>query len=400
MTTSPSVSLRSRYARLPELAGRAYLPTTALGRLPITMVPLAILALVTSTSGSVAVGGSASAAAAVGEAVGVPVVGWFADRRGQRAVLLAVVALHLAALVGLFAALDGASAVTVLAAAAAVGLTLPSVGGFSRARWLRMTTAEDERSTAFAFEGTVDEAAFILGPALVGIIGVAVSPAAALLSTAALTTVFVTAFALHPSHRVTGAVRTAGAGPVPPLPGIVVVPVLGMLAMGAVFGATQTGVTAAAEAIGSASVGSLVYAVSAIGSTATTICLVLLPDRFGLRSRWVACALGLLVGAGLMAATATSLLPLTVAVLVAGLFIGPTLVTVNTIAATLVAAERGALLMALLNSGVVLGVATGAALGGALAEHFGPASGFAVVGAAAALLLALAPLAPVRRAVP
>ena len=397
MTTSPPTSLRSRYARLPELAGRAYLPTTALGRLPITMVPLAILALVTSTSGSVAVGGSASAAAAVGEALGVPLVGWFADRRGQRAVLLAVVALHLLALAGLFTALDGDSTPTVLTAAAAVGLTLPSVGGFSRARWLRMTGDEDERSTAFAFEGTVDEAAFILGPALVGIIGVALSPAAALLSTAALTTVFVTAFALHRSHRVTGPVRGAGAGPVPPLPWIVVVPVLGMFAMGSVFGATQTGVTAAAAAIGSASVGSLVYAVSAIGSTATTICLVLLPERFGLRPRWLTCGAGLLVGAGLMAATATSLLPLTVAVLAMGLFVGPALVTVNTIAATLVAAERGALLMALLNSGVVLGVATGAAVGGALAEHHGPSAGFVVVAAAAALLLALAPAAPVRR---
>ena len=205
---------------------------------------------------------------------------------------------------------------------------------------------------------------------------------------------FVTAFALHRSHRVTAPVRAAGAGALPPLPGTVVVPVLGMLAMGAVFGATQTGVTAAAEAIGSASLGSLVYAVSAIGSTATTICLVLLPDRFGLRSRWTACGVGLLAGAGLMAATATSLAPLTVAVLVMGLFVGPMLVTVNTIAATLVAAERGALLMALLNSGVVLGVATGASLGGALAERSGPASGFAVVGAAAVLLLRARPPRP------
>ncbi len=132
-TTTPATGLRSRYARLPQIAGPAYLPVTALGRLPITMVPLAVLGLVTASSGSVAVGGLASAAAAIGEAVGVPVVGWFADRRGQRAVLLTVVVLHLLALAGLFTALGAAGTPVVLAAAAGVGLTLPSVSGFSRA---------------------------------------------------------------------------------------------------------------------------------------------------------------------------------------------------------------------------------------------------------------------------
>lgn len=394
--TTPILSMRSRYARLPELAGRAYLPTTALGRLPVTMVPLAILALVTTSSGSVAVGGLASASSALGEAVGVPVVGALADRRGQRAVLLTVVALHLIALGGLFAVLAVDGRWTPLAAAG-VGFTLPSVSGFSRARWLRMTADHDDRSTAFALEGTIDEASFILGPALVGIIGVVLSPAAALLTAAGLTAVFVTTFACHRSHRVTAPVRHAGGARPARVPSAVVVPVLAMLAMGAVFGATQTGVTAAAEAIGSASTGPLVYALSAIGSTVTTICLVLLPATFGLRARWAVCGAGLLVGAALMAFAAQSLGALALAVLVTGVFVGPTLVTVNTIAASLVDAERGAFLMALLSSGVVLGIAAGAALGGALAEGFGPSWGFSVVAAAAVLLLVLAPLAPVRR---
>ncbi|MEZ0492669.1 MFS transporter [Kineococcus sp. TBRC 1896] len=396
-TTSPSTGLRSRYARLPQIAGRAYLPVSALGRLPITMVPLAVLALVTASSGSVAVGGLASAAAAIGEAVGVPVVGWSADRRGQRAVLLVVVALHLLAVAGLFTALATSGTPAVLAAAAVVGLTLPSVSGLSRARWLRMTGDRDDLATAFAAEGTVDEAAFILGPALVGVVGVLGSPAAALLTSAALTSVFVTAFACHRSHRHTAPVPRDTSRPQARVPWVVAVPVLAMVCMGATFGATQTGVTAAAERIGSPSLGSLVYAVSAVGSTATTVCLVLLPARFGLRARWLVCGLGLLAGAGLMAATATHLGTLTGAVLVTGLFIGPALVTVNTAAARLVPAERGAFLMALLNSGIVLGVAAGASLGGTVAEHAGPAAGFTVVAVAGALLAVSALAAPLRR---
>ncbi len=80
-----------------------------------------------------------------------------------------------------------------------------------------------------------------------------------------------------------------------------------------------------------------------------------------------------------------------------GLFIGPALVTVNTVAARLVPAERGAFLMALLNSGVVLGVAAGASLGGAFAEHAGPAAGFGVVAVAGALLAVTAVAAPLKR---
>lgn len=400
-STSPT-TLRARYARLPEIAGRAYLPTTALGRLPITMVPLAVLGLATSASGSVAVGGLASAAAAIGEAVGVPVVGWFADRRGQRSVLLTVVAAHLLAVAGLFAALDAlaggsGSTTSVLAAAAVVGVSLPSVSGFSRARWLRLTTNERDRDTAFACEGTIDEATFILGPALVGIVGLLGSPGAALLTSAALTAVFVTAFACHPTHRATGSTAHSRSGPLPRVPATVAVPVVAMVAMGAVFGSTQTAVTAAAETVGSASLGSLVYALLAVGSTLTTVCLVLLPARFGLRARWAACGVGLLLGAGLMTLTVGHLGTLAGAVLATGLFVGPALVTVNTLAAGLVAPERGAFVMALLNSGVVLGVAAGAASGGALAENAGPAWGFVVVAAAGALLAGTAPLALARR---
>ncbi|WP_432542739.1 MFS transporter [Kineococcus sp. SYSU DK002] len=395
-TTTTAPTLLSRYARLPQIAGPTYLPLTALGRLPITMVPLAVLALVTAASGSVAVGGLASAAAAVGEAVGVPVVGWFADRRGQRTVLLTVVLLHLLALAGLFTALGTAGTPVVLAAAAGVGFTLPSVGGFSRARWLRMARDPHDVTTAFAAEGTIDEATFILGPALVGAVGVLGSPAAALLTSAGLTTVFVSAFALHRTHRHTAPLPGAERRAAGRVPWTVAVPVLGMLCLGTVFGATQTGVTAAAETVGSASLGSLVYAVSAIGSTVTTLCLVLLPARFTLRARWAVCGLGLLAGAGAMALVADRLGALAVAVLFLGLFVGPALVTVNTLAARLAPQGRGAFLMALLNSGIVLGVATGASAGGALAEHHGPAWGFAVVAAAGALLAATAAVAPAR----
>ncbi|MFT4306661.1 MAG: MFS transporter, partial [Microbacterium sp.] len=55
----------SAYRALPRLTGWGYLVATSLGRLPMSMVPLAVLTLTTSATGSLAVGGFASAAAAL-----------------------------------------------------------------------------------------------------------------------------------------------------------------------------------------------------------------------------------------------------------------------------------------------------------------------------------------------
>src|SRR6478609_1738282 len=79
------------YGELPRLAGKAFLPIAFLARLPFSMITIGTLLLVTTTTGSLALGGLASAAAAVGTALGGPTQGSLADRIGQRKVLLGVV---------------------------------------------------------------------------------------------------------------------------------------------------------------------------------------------------------------------------------------------------------------------------------------------------------------------
>ncbi|MEK8228742.1 hypothetical protein NKG05_26180 [Oerskovia sp. M15] len=61
--------------RAPRLAGKAFLPVAFLARLPFSMITIGTLLLVTSTTGSLALGGLASAAAAVGTAIGGPTQG-------------------------------------------------------------------------------------------------------------------------------------------------------------------------------------------------------------------------------------------------------------------------------------------------------------------------------------
>ena len=107
----------------------------------------------------------------------------------------------------------------VVGAAALAGLAMPQVGPLARVRWRPITarTGSHQRrlvDVAFSYEGAADEASFAVGPALVGVGVVAISPSGALLLAAAMLAVFGTAFALHPTAR-----KVRGDGHRPARPG-------------------------------------------------------------------------------------------------------------------------------------------------------------------------------------
>ncbi|WP_432572334.1 MFS transporter [Kineococcus sp. SYSU DK005] len=389
----------STYGRLPAVAGWPYLAVSALARLPVSMVPIATLTAVTSTSGSVAAGGAASAATAIGQALGSAATGVLCDRHGQRRVLLALVPAHLLVLSGFVLALGGALP-ALLAAAFLTGATLPQVGPLSRVRWMRLSPADVR--TALAYEGVVDELSFVAGPAAVGLVALASGARTPLVVAAVLTAVFATAFALHRTARAAAPLTAAApapgeqAGPAGRAPSLLR-PVLGMLAMGAVFGGTQAALTGAAGEAGRVSDGSLVYAALAIGSTITALGMVLVPAHVSLRRRWFLGAAGLVVGALAMLAAAGSTAALVPATFLTGLFVGPVMVTVNTVTAETGGQRTGGAAMTLLTSGTVLGIAAGSAVAGALADAAGARWAFAVAVVAAAALTALAALRPARR---
>ena len=389
-------SALAAYRTLPARAGWGYLIATSLGRLPLSMMPLAILTLVSASTGSIALAGAAAAAAAVGEAIGAPTGGALSDRFGQRPVLLTGVVLNVAFAVALVATIADAPDLVIVALAGATGLSLPQVGPLSRVRWMAMSG--DDLSAAFAFEGVTDEVVYIIGPAVVGILAVTVSPEIALLSAAGLIAVFVTQFALHPTARF--ALRRPDAAPADapettrvPLPawmrrslGAVVLG--GMLAMGTFFGASQAGLTSFALTNGLGDSGSLLYAVMAVGSAVTTVAMVAVPDRIGLATRWVLAGAGMAIGAvGMM--LAPNVVVLLVWAVLAGAFQGPALLTMFSVAGSIAQPGRAGILMTLTGSGVVLGVAIGTSAGGALAAGGGPAAAFALVATAAGVLALL-----------
>lgn len=384
----------SSYRALPRRAGWSFLVATSLGRLPMSMVPLAILTLATAATGSLAIGGFAAAATALGEAVGAPVSGSLADRFGQRVVVLAEVALHLSFLIGFALGAGVLPDSTTIAFAGLAGLTLPQVGALSRARWLAI--APDDLPAAFAFEGVVDETVYIFGPAAVGIAATLVSPQAAIVVAGSLVALFATQFAVHPTQaRVPRRIRRERTDPTAPVGAgrarravLVGLIFAGMLSMGVFFGGSQTGLTAFAEEIGIPGAGALLYAVMAVGSAGTTLAMVLLPERIGPWARWTVAAIGMTGGAVLLL-FATDVPTVVLAAILAGAFQGPLLLTIFSVAGSLAEAGRAGVLMTLTASGVVVGLGIGSAVTGPLAQEHGPVGGFGAVVAASALLLLL-----------
>lgn len=419
---APAPQFGGRFARLPALAGRGFLAVGLFARLPLAMLTLGTLTLATSVTGSYAIGGAAAGAVGIGSAVGAPILGWLADRLGQRPVLLVSAALNVVAVLAVIAAAyllpgvhDVCAAWGVIAAASAAGLSCPQVGPLARVRWMALT-AEGRRArdrtdldVALSYESTADELTFVLGPALVGVLASVVAPWLPLAVAAALTLTLVPAFAVHRTHTAvprraagaragTGSTGSASAGTRAGslLAGLApaALPVLAMVCMGTFFGSTQAALSAFAAGFATSEAAGLLYAVMGISSAAAAISVAYWPAGFPVTARWVA-------GAAAMAGLSALLfLPtdgwgMVLVLLALGLPVGPVMVTVFAIGGLVAPAGRLATVMTALASGIVAGTAFGSSTGGQLAQEGGHQAAFLVSAAAAAALLALGAAAAV-----
>ena len=409
--TLPAVSASrlGRYGRLPALAGSSFLTIGFFARLPLAMLTVGALTLVTAASGSVATGGFAAGAVGVGSALGAPILGYLADRTGQRPVLLVSAVLNTMAIALVVTAsysvpdFSAASTALILGAAFGMGLTCPQIGPLARVRWIALTrgTEQGDLDTALSYESTADELTFVLGPALVGLLASVIAPWLPLALAAVLTIVMVSAFAIHPTVQ---AVVPLNRRPHPAREGepstrrrepgsrrfwlLVPLPVLGMVAMGTFFGSTQTALIAFAGEFGAATSAGLLYAVMGLSSAAAALSVAYWSARFSASFRWIISAGGMsLLSLFLFIPQEVPLMLLVLFVL--GIPVGPTMVTIFSIGSLVAPKELMGTVMTLLASGIVAGTAIGAAVAGTLAEANGFSSAFVVPVAAAGALLVL-----------
>ena len=164
------------------------------------------------------------------------------------------------------------------------------------------------------------------------------------------------------------------------------VPVFGMLTIGMVFGSMLTAVTAFAGERGNVADAAFLYGALGVGSAITALATAALPRRFWLPWRWVAGAAMTLLGTLLlpMVHSVSTLLPI---LLLVGLGIGPSLVSIFAVASYTAPLDRVTVVLTLMSSGIVAGTAISAPIAGALADAAGYSAAFWVVTGAATLTL-------------
>ncbi|QKE83431.1 MFS transporter [Arthrobacter sp. NEB 688] len=383
------------YRRLFSLAGPLYVLVAFVGRLPLAMSQMGTLLLVSGTTGSYGLGGAAAGGLAVANAVGAPFAGSLADRIGQRPVVLVqslAGGAGLLLLVGL--AHGGAASGLVIASAALAGLLMPQVGPLARVRWRPLTRHQGSQQprlmeTAFSYEGAADEASFVMGPALIGVLAVLASPSVALVVAAVLLLGFGTAFAVHHTAALTLAHRPSAEGAGRLVTATFVVLLLAQLLIGVVFGSVQTGTTVLTTLAGQPGLAGLVHATLGIGSVIAGLAVAGLPARFTVPSRVLVAATGLAVLSAPLLLT-DSVPRLFLVVLVLGFVIAPYMISVFMLGERAVPPARIGTAMTLLASTTGLGYAIGSAVAGRVADVHGHTGAFTVTVSAGVLAMLLA----------
>nr|WP_254367649.1 MFS transporter [Microbacterium sp. NC79] len=380
--------------------GRAYFPIALIARLPFAMNVVGVLTLVVAARGSIATGGLTAAAVGLGTAVAGPLLGAAADRFGQRHVmLLSGIANALALVLMSWIAFAPVADSWLLAVAVLVGASAPQVGPLSRTRLVAYITRMPKETRGktiqgvLAYESAVDEIVFIFGPVLVGLLATTMNPAAPLIGAAALTLVFVSAFALHHSANVS-ITRTDASARVEQAPARelyrfrILVVVLGMLATGLFFGSALTSLTAWMEDRGAAEQTGLLYGLMGVTSAVLALSFAFFPARFTFRARWLTFA-AIMTAGSVLIATADTVPTMMIALAVTGIGVGPVIVNAYSLATERTPRGRSATVMTMLGSAVVVGQSSASAIVGAVAESSGTAIALWATVVSAFLLLLL-----------
>jgi predicted MFS family arabinose efflux permease len=235
-------------------------------------------------------------------------------------------------------------------------------------------------TTAAAFESVTDELTFVVGPLLATALCTAVSPAAGLVTEAALTLVGGLLFAAQKSTQppVTGEsgharVRHDSALRIPGVRVLVVT----FLGIGSVFGGMQVSLAAFTESIGEPGLNGVLYGVFAAGNMLSGIACGAIVWKVAPQRRLLVGYTGLALTASALW-TAHSVLLLAGLGLLVGMCIAPALVTGYTLVESLVPAGARTEAFTWLTGAVALGQAAAVTVAGQLEDRLWTGAGFLV----------------------
>lgn len=381
---------QSRYRQLlsPATARWFFLPASW-GRLGIAMTGLGLLWLVHAATDSFTAAGAVTASFAAAEAVIGPLTARLVDRHGQPRIVPVLLAAHVAAMIGLVCGVVAdAPTVALCTAGVGAGASMPQLGAYSAARWSWLVHDRSTLSTAFALEISVNDLAFLAGPALVVALATAWSPVGAV---AVATSLVISG----------GAIMAAQHRSAPPPAGRAqlseqrphlrqrrfVALVVVNAGLGLFFGSMQLSISAAAVAASRPSWGGVVYSLLSAASLVGGIV-------FGARHWRTSPARLLLVLTSCFAAgTGVLLVPASLfwkalVVVVVGLVVAPIMVTSSVLIEQTVPAGLLTQAFSWSSSASAAGIAAAAAVAGYLIDQDGADTGFFVTIAAALVTIA------------
>ncbi|WP_258564698.1 MFS transporter [Streptomyces himalayensis] len=386
----------------------AFLLPAFAARQPFAMLTVSIVLLVQHTTGSYGAAGAVAAVTGVAMALFAPLTGTWADRFGQRTVLLPGVLVHAAAALTLTVlALSHAPLWVLFAAAVPTGASVPQIGPMVRAHWAATLRDSPLLTTAAAFESVTDELTFVLGPLLATALCTAVDPAAGLVAEAVLTLggglLFAAQAGTQPqqsvsvrpqesdsvppqrSHSLRGSAKVTAGGdgharvervPALRVPGVRVLAVA-FLGIGSVFGGMQVSLAAFTRSIGEPGLNGVLYGVFAAGNMLSGIVCGAIAWKAAPQRRLVVGYAALaLAASGLW--TAHSVLLLAAIGLLVGACIAPALITGYTLVDRLVAPTARTEAFTWLTAAVALGQAAAVTLAGQLEDRLWNGAGFLV----------------------
>lgn len=364
------------------------------GRLPASMVPLALLLLVEQHTGSYAIAGLAAATYGLSIAAFAPIYGKFVDRRGATRLLRVTASAFPFLLAGLVLTIvNGAPLWAVLLACVVAGAGMPLVSSTVRAVWQRVTEGSAVRQAAYALDAISVELVFVAGPAVVAVLVVLTSPIAGIAFAAALSSTGALVLARSPEIRWHDPVpRPRGRrGPVraPGMPRLLLSGTALMFGLGCL----EVGVPAFADRLGSPSMSGVLIAVWSLGSALGGL-------WFGARhpglalSRQYSWALVAVVLGMLPLVLADNLIVLGILLFLGGTTLAPTMTVQNSLVSVLVPASVTTEAFTWMSTVAFGSSAIGAGVAGAVVESSFGVSGalaLAALSAVAALVITLLP---------
>jgi MFS family permease len=389
-----SVALTARRSAFAALLRRPRYPgfvlTVTLSRVTGTMFITSGVLLVLERTGSAPLAGLTAAAASLPGALSAPVLGaWLDVARRRRALIALDQLMSIAGLVAILALAGHAANWTVPVAAVLYSITRPlSLGAFSSA--IAELVGPELLDAASAVEATSLNLAFVLGPALAGLLAGAASAATAVRVQIGLTLVATVLIVINPvfearaAERATG-VRDAVRTGVSALMRSRILRTTGAASLLAAFGwglmAVGFPVYAAHYLHAGTHAGGYLWAAMAFGSAVGTF--VLRRDPSAVR---IAASYGVLGCSALLWPLAGALAPGILLVMLTGMLEGPAYSGTIALRQRHAPPAVRAQLMTTLSGFAIVASSAGAAIGGAVHSVWPLIGGFLAVNAAAALV--------------